>query len=207
VLCRRRIIPVWLRVRLFPAASPGGERLCHLRCASKILMFLPFFFLCYLHSLVTVFSNPSKHPLIFSLPQRSEWEQQFEWVNYKQTVGLAVCFRFWTVGRRRWMDRRTKCPDSASPGGVFVHGSQLQTSENAYDFCARTCLAVRVVFVVPHADKHPVMAGRFWCGMEPWFPSTRNLVLEAINESNTMGLYNAKFWQAVFPSYNFSEFF
>lgn len=35
------------------------------------------FFLFYLHSLVIVFSNPSKHPLI-SLPQRSEWEHQFE---------------------------------------------------------------------------------------------------------------------------------
>lgn len=34
------------------------------------------------------------------------------------------------------MDRRTKCPGSALLGEVFVHGSQLQTSENAYDFCA-----------------------------------------------------------------------
>lgn len=34
------------------------------------------------------------------------------------------------------MDRRTKCSGSAWLGGVFVHGSKLQASENAYDFCA-----------------------------------------------------------------------
>lgn len=48
------------------------------------------------------------------------------------------------------MDRRTKCPGSAWLGGVFVHGSQLQTSENAYDLCApEHTLMQNRCFVIP----------------------------------------------------------
>lgn len=46
------------------------------------------------------------------------------------------------------MDRRTKCPSSAWLGGVFVHGSQLQASENAYDFCAPEYMMQNQCFVI-----------------------------------------------------------
>lgn len=48
------------------------------------------------------------------------------------------------------MDRRTKCPGSAWLGGVFVHGSQLQASENTYDFFApEHALMQNQCFVIP----------------------------------------------------------
>lgn len=50
---------------------------------------LALFFLCCLHSLVIVFSNPSKRSLI-SLPQRSEWEHRFEQIIDRLLVWLFV---------------------------------------------------------------------------------------------------------------------
>lgn len=52
------------------------------------------------------------------------------------------------------MDRRTKCSGSAWPGGVFVHGSQLQASENTYDFCApESVLMQNQCSVIPLSDR------------------------------------------------------